>query len=515
MSLSGIPIALDDLLHGRSIEWERLEFKAGWNPSEVLHTICAFANDFNNLGGGYLILGIEQDKNGRPRLPPAGIPIEKVDGIQKELLELGFSAIQPAYHPLTHPTQVNDKTILVIWAPGGQSRPYRAVKSLSKTSREWKYYIRKQSSTIIARGNDERELLGLVANVPFDDRMNATSKIEALSHSLMIDFLKEVGSEMAELAVNTPLEIVGRQINVIDGPSEFPLPKNVGLMFFNEHPQKFFPQTQIDVVWFPEGSGGDRIEEKSFAGPLARMTREALNYIERNYLKQTIIKRPHRAEADRIWNFPYPAVEEALVNAVYHRSYEIREPIEVRITPEELVVLSFPGPDRSIRMKDLQAGRAVSRRYRNRRIGEFLKELDLAEGRCTGIPKIIRATKENGSPPPIFETDEEHSYFLVRLGANPETLGGEKNTALPGVTDLEFSILKACADEPKGTAEILKILGYQSRTGSYKKAINNLTENIKALKYTIPETPRSKHQKHYCTERGQAIIRASKKETVR
>ena len=42
-------------------------------------------------------------------------------------------------------------------------------------------------------------------------------------------------------------------------------------------------------------------------------------------------------------------------------------------------------------MRDLRAGVAISRRYRNRRIGEFLKELGLAEGRCTGVPKILRA----------------------------------------------------------------------------------------------------------------------------
>jgi len=68
----------------------------------------------------------------------------------------------------------------------------------------------------------------------------------------------------------------------------------------------------------------------------------------------------------------------------------------VRITQEDLVVLSFPGPDRSIRMEDLRAGRAVSRRYRNRRIGEFLKELELTEGRSTGIPKIFKAMAERG-----------------------------------------------------------------------------------------------------------------------
>jgi ATP-dependent DNA helicase RecG len=136
---------------------------------------------------------------------------------------------------------------------------------------------------------------------------------------------------------------------VVGGPSESPWPKNVGLLFFNEAPERFYPYTQIDVVWFPEGAGGDRFDEKIFKGPLARMTRDALEYIQRNYLVETVVKHPDRAEATRVWNFPYAAVEEALVNAVYHRSYEEREPIEVRVRPRRLVVLSFPGPDRSIR----------------------------------------------------------------------------------------------------------------------------------------------------------------------
>ncbi|MFT5240346.1 MAG: hypothetical protein ACI9X0_001319 [Kiritimatiellia bacterium] len=47
-----LPISIDVLLHDKAVEWERLEFKAGWNPLDVLQTICAFANDFHNLGGG-------------------------------------------------------------------------------------------------------------------------------------------------------------------------------------------------------------------------------------------------------------------------------------------------------------------------------------------------------------------------------------------------------------------------------------------------------------------------------
>jgi ATP-dependent DNA helicase RecG len=120
-------------------------------------------------------------------------------------------------------------------------------------------------------------------------------------------------------------------MNIIGGLEEAPFPLNVGLLFFNPEPHRFFPATQIDVVWFPEGAGGDRFEEKTFQGPLARMVREALDYIRRNYLSETVIKHPDRAEATRAANFPYAAIEEALANAIYHRSYEEREPVEVRI----------------------------------------------------------------------------------------------------------------------------------------------------------------------------------------
>ena len=409
----GLPISIDSLLRQRTIEGERIEYKAGWNPKVVLHAICAFANDFHNLGGGYVVLGVEE-RNGRPLLPPKGMNPERIDAIQKELLDLGNSAIQPPYHPITATYEIEGRTILVLWAPGGETRPYKARASLGKGPPQWAYFIRKHSNTVRARGADEREMLTLAATVPFDDRYRQEASLEDLSLRLIERFLRDVGSELAQ-ETDPSTKALGRRMNIVGGPLEATRPKNVGLLFFNEEPHRFFPATQIDVVWFPDGAGGDRFEEKEFRGPLSVILREAIDFIARNYLKETVVKHPQRAEAERFWNFPLGAIEEALVNAVYHRSYEEREPVEVRITPEELAVLSFPGADRSIRMEDLRAGRAVSRRYRNRRIGEFLKELDLAEGRSTGIPKILRAMRENGSPAPVFESDDDRTSFLTRL----------------------------------------------------------------------------------------------------
>jgi predicted HTH transcriptional regulator len=82
--------------------------------------------------------------------------------------------------------------------------------------------------------------------------------------------------------------------------------------------------------------------------------------------------------------------------------------------------LSFPGPLPPLKIEDLNRGSARVRTYRNRRIGDFLKELHLTEGPCTGVPKIYKAMEANGSPPAIFETDQECQYFLTVLLIHPE-----------------------------------------------------------------------------------------------
>ena len=62
-----LPISINDLLKKTVIESDRIEFKADFNPEPILRTICAFANDFHNFGGGYIVIGIEE-QNGKPIL---------------------------------------------------------------------------------------------------------------------------------------------------------------------------------------------------------------------------------------------------------------------------------------------------------------------------------------------------------------------------------------------------------------------------------------------------------------
>ncbi len=249
-----LPININDLLTARTVEWERLEFKAGWNPQKVLHTMCAFANDFHNLGGGYILIGVGEE-NGRPILPPQGINADELDAIQKEIVELGYRIV-PYYHPIMAPCEIEGKHILVLWAMGGQTRPYKAPVSLAKGEREFAYYIRKGSVTVRARHQDEVELMSLAATVPYDDRINQAATLDDLDLGLIRAYLKQVKSDLFSEAAKMDFVGLCRRMNIVVGPDENVLPRNVGLMFFNDNPSKIFPQTQIDVVHFPGGTAG-------------------------------------------------------------------------------------------------------------------------------------------------------------------------------------------------------------------------------------------------------------------
>ena len=82
--------------------------------------------------------------------------------------------------------------------------------------------------------------------------------------------------------------------------------------------------------------------------------------------------------------------------------------------------MNFPGINRSISEKTIAEGkRFVSRYYRNRRLGEFLKELDLSEGHSSGIPTIQEEFEKNGAPSAEFFTDEDRGAMRIRIPIHP------------------------------------------------------------------------------------------------
>jgi len=135
---------------------------------------------------------------------------------------------------------------------------------------------------------------------------------------------KKGKSGLLEESAKIPFSKLCRRMNIVEGPKEYLKPKNVGLLFFNDNPEQFFRGACIDVVEFQD-EAGDSFREKTFRGPLYQQVRDALNYLKNEVIFELVHKVPAKAEAVRFF-----------------------------------------------------------RRYRNRRIGDFLKELHLTEGRSLG-----------------------------------------------------------------------------------------------------------------------------------
>ena len=412
-------INIEDILSAKTIESDRIEFKEGWNPDSIYRSICAFANDFANTGGGYILIGVAEDLAKKTATRPVrGLTTNEIGAIQKEMI--GYNnLIRPYYAPKLFIEDVDGRQIVVLWVVAGSERPYEVPETITAKHKTWKYFIRKYASSIEAKGTEKEELITLSNNVPFDDRANNQATIAHASMVLVKDHLRKIGSKLAnDVGKLTNTEIL-QQMALLSGPEEHLSLRNVALMLFSDKPSIFFPYTWVEIVHFPKGTSDKEFTEKIIDGPIQQQITDTLNWLKNNILQEKITKIAGQAEAVRVWNYPYSALEEAVSNCLFHRNYQEREPVSIRIEPDVILLYNLGGPDRSIKREDFATGKAIPKRYRNRRLGDFLKELRLTEGHATGLPALKKAMKLNGSPDPVFDFDEERTWFQVMLPVHP------------------------------------------------------------------------------------------------
>ena len=474
-----IPVNIEELINHRVVESTRIEFKSDWNPNPIIHSICAFANDIDNVGGGYVIIGVEEE-NGSPVLPPKGIEQNRIDKILKELV--GYChCIEPLYLPVVEPVLFQGAYIIVVWVSGGHGRPYKASKDVFSDKANKLYYIRKFSSTLVASSEEEKQLYYVSSDIPFDDRANLAADVSDLDIGLMRQHLKEIGSSLYDISLKSDALKTANDMQLLSGPPEYLKPRNVGILMFTEQPEKYFRYARIEVVDIPDPTGKN-MTEKIFTGPIQRQLKDALSYIKNYVLKEAISKTPDKAQSEKVWNFPYAAVEELLANAVYHRSYQVNEPITVKITDRDMSITSFPGFDRSISAEKIAVYDITSPIYRNRRIGDFLKELHLIEGRNTGYPTALNALRENGSPLPRFEMDDNRTFLTVTLSVHPYFL--PKAARSSKGTEYQQRIIAALSPKPLSLNELSKAMGYAGITAKLSAAVRSMV-----AAGTIEKTP--------------------------
>jgi ATP-dependent DNA helicase RecG len=235
----------------------------------------------------------------------------------------------------------------------------------------------------------------------------------------------------------------------------------------------------------------------------------------------------------------------------YHKNYAEEKPIEIQVLVDRIEILSYPGPLPPISNVDLQQRQVIARDYRNRRIGDFLKELNLTEGKATSFPIIRGEMAKNGSPAPVFYTDDERTLFLVTLPCHPEFVGKGTKSLTKSLTksvtkltdeevdvyfenDADFQLLSNVLNydisnvreyvrdlivskslmiidylkEEKSRMEILTHLGLINHSKHFNYYIKPLID-FGMIEMTLPDKPNSRFQKYRLTDKGKKLLKQS------
>lgn len=232
----------------------------------------------------------------------------------------------------------------------------------------------------------------------------------------MQKYLKGIGSKLERqecepITLYQKLHLVQRiSDKVVDGQF-VPVftPKNVALLFFNHDPPQFFKGAWAEIAIFSHDNYSKAV--KIVDGPIDQQIEKCLSFI---------LEKPKEVECHAFVAYPRRALREAVVNAFHHRSYENSDPdpVKIHIKPGYIDIISYPGPDPSLKPEQFSENKVPPVPSRNRRIADFLKKMKLAEALYTGVGTIFSSMKENNSPTPQFTFSPK--FFCVRLPGHPK-----------------------------------------------------------------------------------------------
>ncbi len=122
---------------------------------------------------------------------------------------------------------------------------------------------------------------------------------------------------------------------------------------------------------------------------------------------------------------------------------------------------------------------------------QFKERID--DNYSTGFPKVYNAMRKNGSPDPIFETDENNQYFLATLPIHPAFLNEEIKEKSPECTEkspecTEKSTEKSPGCTEKSREKVIKFLSQHpdasqadliKEAGITRRAVEKLISRLK------------------------------------
>lgn len=411
-------LTLDEILARLQDEDESLQLeakKASQIDKGILQTIVAFANE-PGLGGGYLILGAEAE--GTPLFPSLKTyrfpGVADPDKLQSDLATQCRGAITPPIRPDVRTYTKDGKVLIVVHVAEAhpQEKPhYITSQGLPKGA-----YRRIAATDQHCTEDDLEVFYQGRAHTTFDETPIPGTSIEDVDPSALAAYRKDRGNlspHASELGYSDA-DLLQALCATTQHKGEHCLTL-AGLLLFGKESalRRHVPMARVDYIvvpgqeWVPNPE--ERYQGLELRGPLVTLVPRVLNQVLGDIKKVPSLRGSelHRTETPVV---PTTVLREAIVNAVMHRNYRTRSPIQIIRYANRL---EFRNPGYSLVADDrLGEPGSVSR---NEKIAAVLHEVGLAETKGTGIRTMRRLMREANLTPPTFESDRGRDFFLALL----------------------------------------------------------------------------------------------------
>jgi predicted HTH transcriptional regulator len=400
-------------------ESEQVEWKKNGDYIHIAQgiaaTLSAFANDINNLGGGYVVCGANEIKDiyGFPSVEYTGLTANKLAEIKGKVLTICNTNISPSVQPIVeeinHPTEA-DKRILVFIMPA--STKAHSFKDGEKTT----YWVRNAKSTIEAKNGLFQKLMIKNNEIDyFDKRINFHATEADIDLLAMRSYLSDMNLSLSNKSIEDFISDTA-QITALIPPLFGKLgldntlrPRNFTILLFGKNPQRFFSHAHTIVsIYSGKDRGSVNAERYEFVGTIIEQAKEAIKILN----NQSYVAFDKTDAHPNQVKYPIRALQEAVVNAIVHRDYQSPQPIRITVFSDRIEVLSPGNLHWGVSKENFLAGKA-SANWRNQSFAHLFYKLDLAQNEGQGISTIMRTMQEVGCPKPLFDIGDDNLTCIL------------------------------------------------------------------------------------------------------
>ena len=388
-----------------------LDWKKGGDPENIVETLTAFANDYEEVGCGFVLCGIEEQKHkdGSSTSEVAGITRGESNRLQNRIFELSRNRAHPPITPRFDSVSLDeDKEVLVVWVAASNELHF------------WdkKVVIRRADKTVTATINQHSELVLRKAHLHWLDQPCPGATEDDINFFALEEISKghkQGGGAREFLQPGIRMFASARPLcSTVVGPTgDVVVPNRFAMLLIGEKPHQFMPGAFVALTRFQGLSRADSIfSSTEYFGPIPLLIEKVIGELESETAMITDKTRDFLNGAQNRKRYSVQALNEFLVNALAHRDYAAQRSTKIYIFLDRIEFESPGGLVSGENIEGLKQGRT---NWRNPSLARYLSELGLAQERGTGIPRAIEETVRVAGIEPKFETDA--AMFKVTVPA--------------------------------------------------------------------------------------------------